>query len=147
MVEISPATEATAAKLAGHVAGHGGAALLIDYGHTESGTGDTLQAVAGHRRADPLERPGEIDLTAHVDFSAVARSARDAGATVHGPVTQGTFLARLGLRQRAEVLKRKGDAAAIDIAVERLAGADAMGNLFKVVAFSPKDGPVPAGFS
>ena len=127
----------------------GGALLAIDYGHVRPGFGDTLQAVSGHRFADPLETPGEADLTAHVDFSALARAATRAGAAVHGPVEQRAFLLALGLRARAERLRAVAgpdQAAGIDAALERLtdAGERGMGRLFKVMAVSaPGLGPLP----
>ena len=71
--------EAIAAALGARIARHGGAALLIDYGAWD-GSGDTLQAVAGHAPADPLAAPGEADLTAHVRFRALAEAARPARA-------------------------------------------------------------------
>ena len=71
------------------MAREGGAALIIDYGHAESAPGDTLQAVGGHAFADPLAAPGEVDLTAHVDFAALALAAESMGARVHGPVDAG----------------------------------------------------------
>ena len=55
---------------------HGGVALIIDYGHARSAAGDTLQAVRGHGFAPVLANPGEQDLTAHVDFEALAKAAR-----------------------------------------------------------------------
>ena len=76
------------------LARHGGAALFVDYGHLATGFGDTLQALRAHRMVDPLLAPGEADLTAHVDFAAMARSARAAGAAVYGPIDQGDFLRR-----------------------------------------------------
>ncbi len=128
--------------------GAGGAALIIDYGHIESGTGDTLQAVRRHAFADPLEAPGEADLTAHVDFAALARAARSAGAEVTGPVTQGYFLRRLGIEVRAQRLKAASSleqARDIDLALARLVeGGEGMGELFKVIAIAdPKLGDLP----
>jgi NADH dehydrogenase [ubiquinone] 1 alpha subcomplex assembly factor 7 len=130
-----------AAELAHRVAAHGGAALIIDYGHVESALGETLQAVGRHGFADPLARPGEVDLTAHVDFAALARTARAAGARVHGPLSQGAFLHRLGIEARAAALRAKATAAQatdIDAALARLTGSgrDAMGELFKAMAFA-----------
>ena len=84
-----------------------GAALIIDYGHASCGLGDTLQAVAGHSFTDPLRRPGQVDLTAHVDFEALALSAECIGARVFGPVAQRDFLRQLGIRERAAALKAK----------------------------------------
>src|SRR6185312_15067800 len=86
---------------------HEGAALIIDYGHVRSDAGDTFQAIARHSFADPLKAPGEADITAHVDFDALARAAEDVGANVHGPVTQGEFLKRLGIETRATALMAK----------------------------------------
>jgi len=60
----------------------GGAALVIDYGHANSSTGDTFQAVRSHRYASPLGMPGRTDLTAHVDFDALARAAWTAIASL-----------------------------------------------------------------
>ena len=126
----------------------GGALLAIDYGHARPGFGDTLQAVSGHRFADPFAAPGEADLTTHVDFSALARAATAEGARVHGPVDQGDFLRAIGLHQRAERLKAGADAtqaAAIDLAVARLTdpGRSGMGRLFKALAVAdPRLGPL-----
>ena len=135
------------ALLARRIAGHGGAALVIDYGHAATGFGDTLQAVRGHRYADPLAGPGESDLTTQVDFAALARTARREGARTHGPIPQGEFLRRLGIAQRAARLKQTAtpqQAADIDSALARLTAADQMGELFKVLAIAdPKLGALP----
>src|SRR5262249_13573861 len=80
-----------------------GAALVIDYGHTESATGDTLQAVGQHTYTNPLEAPGAVDLTSHVDFQALAQAAESMGARVFGPIEQGAFLHNLGIERRAAV--------------------------------------------
>src|SRR5262249_7214526 len=102
---------------------HGGAALIIDYRHIETAFGDTFQAARTHKYADPLAAPGQADLTAQVDFAALARTARREGAAVHGPVPQGEFLRRLGIVQRAAGLKRSATAQQvtdIDAALTRL---------------------------
>ena len=78
--------------------------LVVDYGYTETSLGDSLQAVARHAYVDPLAEPGEADLTAHVDFAALARAARAAGAKVMGPVTQGAVPA--AARHRAARRRR-----------------------------------------
>jgi SAM-dependent MidA family methyltransferase len=134
-------------SLARRITQHGGAALIIDYGHTQSGFGDTLQAVRGHAFANPLEHPGEADLTAQVDFAALGSWAQRQGAVTHGPVGQGEFLRRLGIEQRAVRLKANAtsqQAADIDAALGRLTAPDQMGELFKVLAIAqPKLGPLP----
>jgi NADH dehydrogenase [ubiquinone] 1 alpha subcomplex assembly factor 7 len=137
--------------LAGRVARDRGAALILDYGHDQSRFGGTLQAVCGHGFADVLERPGEVDLSAHVDFAALARAGARAGARVHGPVPQGVFLRRLGAEVRAAALKRAAPerASEIESAVARLLGPGpaGMGELFKVIAFSHAALDVLPGFS
>jgi SAM-dependent MidA family methyltransferase len=148
IVETSPARDEAVGAIAGCVVQHGGAALLIDYGHEEPRPGETLQAVRGHRFAAVLDRPGEQDLTAHVDFAAIRRVAGEAGAGVTSVVRQGEWLKRLGAEARAEALAQANPARADDIrlALERLTAADQMGELFKVVAVHSPGWPAPAGF-
>ncbi|MEH6951250.1 SAM-dependent methyltransferase [Nitrobacter sp. NHB1] len=119
----------------------GGAALIIDYGHVRSDAGDTFQAIAGHSFADPLKYPGQADVTAHVDFQALARAAEDVGARVHGPVTQGEFLQRLGIEARAVNLMAKATpeiSESIAMALKRLTegGRGGMGSMFKAIGVS-----------
>ncbi|WP_131114004.1 class I SAM-dependent methyltransferase [Lichenihabitans psoromatis] len=130
-------------RLATRIATSGGAALILDYGHTASGFGETLQAVSRHGFADPLQRPGEVDLTAHVDFAALGRAMRAAGAVVSGPRPQGEFLLALGVEARAHQLATAKPSAGEEIkaAFTRLTAIDSkdgpgMGRLFKVIAAS-----------
>jgi SAM-dependent MidA family methyltransferase len=130
-----------AMDLSRRIARQGGAALVLDYGHAESSAGETLQALKGHVYVDPLEAPGTADLTAHVDFEALSVAARATGATVFGPLEQGTFLRRLGLDMRAQTLKSgatPAQAAAIDQAHGRLTDMSmtGMGRLFKALAIT-----------
>ena len=125
-------------------------ALIIDYGYGErSGFAETLQAVGGHRFADVLAEPGEDDLSAHVDFAALAAAGRRGGAAVSGPVTQGAFLANLGITERAEQLMKANPGEALDFlaATERLIGHDTMGRLFKALALTPARDHRCRGFS
>ena len=148
IVEESPARDDAVAAIATCLAAKGGVALFIDYGHERTGPGDTLQAVRGHRFAPVLNSPGEQDLTAHVDFEAVARSASDAGAAVTRVVTQGDWLMGLGIEARAQALQRANPERAIEIdrALHRLTAGDQMGSLFKLIALHSPDWPAPAGF-
>lgn len=139
-------------KLASRVRDQDGAALMIDYGHLRSDAGDTFQAIARHSFADPLKNPGEADVTAHVDFQALARAAEDIGARVHGPVTQGDFLKRLGVEARAAGLMAKATpemSADIAGALKRLtdSGRGGMGSMFKVMAVSDPSLTSIAGLS
>jgi NADH dehydrogenase [ubiquinone] 1 alpha subcomplex assembly factor 7 len=149
IVEDSPERDDVVASTAICLVQKGGVALFIDYGHAKSAPGDTLQAVHAHRFAPVLANPGEQDLTAHVDFEAVARAATDAGASVTSVIEQGEWLRRVGIEARAEALSRANRAKANDIqaALERLTSADAMGTLFKVIAIHSPEWPAPAGFA
>jgi SAM-dependent MidA family methyltransferase len=143
--------ERAAMALGRRIGKNGGAALVIDYGHAESDVGDTLQAVGGHAYADPLMTPGEIDLTAHVDFQALKRAVEAMGPVGYGPIDQGALLRRLGIETRAAKLRNRAlpsAAAQIDAAVARLTGygRSEMGNLFKAVAFASKALGTPPAF-
>lgn len=147
IVELAPARSAIMAAISAHLARYGGAGLFADYGYLTPAVGDTIQALRKHAFHDVLADPGEADLTAHVDFAALASVARAAGLDAH-LTTQGDFLLALGLLQRAGQLGAALDEAgrtALQQAVERLAGPDQMGTLFKVLAVGPR-GLAPVGF-
>lgn len=144
--EISPASLAVMEKIASRVGESGGAALLIDYGHSVAGIGDTLQAVHRHSYSDLLKNIGSSDLTAHVDFATLQQAALGK-AMVHGPVTQGDFLTSLGIVVRAEALSKEGQRDDIVGALRRLVSPEGMGRLFKVMALTPLGSSInPAGF-
>ena len=149
VAEVCPAALGLADELARRLARDGGAALFIDYGQGQSACGDTLQAVRQHRYHPVLEAPGSADLTAHVDFEAFAGAARAAGARTCGAVTQASFLRALGIELRVRQLVANASAetsAAIRGGVRRLIDAGEMGTLFKVLALTHPDLPMPAGF-
>ena len=148
VAEVSPAAVSIMRAIAERIEADGGAALLIDYGHAEHRAGATLQAVRRHRRHDPFADPGEADLTAHVDFAALADIARH-HATVHGPVTQAGFLRTLGIELRAAQLSKSATEVhkkAIAAALRRLIDPAEMGTLFKVLAVSDHELATPPGF-
>ena len=149
VVEVSPAAVALARALSERLVADGGAALVIDYGRSWSAPGETLQAVRGHRSHPILTDPGTADMTAHVDFGTLVRAAVEAGAASHGPVPQGLFLCTLGLETRAETLAANAtpeQTRDIEQACRRLIGTQEMGTLFKVLALTRPDLPIPAGF-
>ncbi len=147
IVEESPARDEAARLVSGHLAAHGGAAIIIDYGHAGGVTGDTLQAVRGHRYSYVLDHPGEQDLTAHVDFSALASAAREGGASVSRLISQGSWLETLGIGARAMALaaKNPADTQAIAEARRRLCDDEEMGRLFKLIAMTGPGWPPVAG--
>jgi len=146
--EICPLALKIVAELAQRLARQGGVALIVDYGHDRPGTGDTFQAMSGHAFADPFKAPGSRDLTAHVDFHALAAAAREGGARVFGPVDQGAWLNAIGIKLRAAALAKAVPERAADIAAarERLTANDQMGRLFKAMALVAPGWPEPAGF-
>ena len=148
VIETSPASVAIARALAGRLQRQGGAALVIDYGYSGPALGETLQAVSGHKFANPFEQPGNRDLTAHVDFATLGAAAGVEGVRVEGPVGQGTFLTALGIEQRSAVLASATPARAQSINTDRarLVDDEAMGGLFKVMAWTSPVWPIPAGF-
>lgn len=149
--EISPAREILARAIGERLAASGGAAILIDYGEVyPAATGDTIQAVRGHKKVhDPFDLPGEVDLTSRVDFGPVIRAFRQAGCAVAGPVPQGDFLRRLGIGLRTEALARHldaGPAADLRSRTDRLVDPARMGRLFKVLGVVPAGQKFPPGF-
>ena len=145
--EKAEAGTALAERLGAHLARHGGAALVIDYGYAGADQHDTLQAVKRHEKIDPLALPGEADLTTHVDFLALATAAQAGGARTSRVISQGNWLETLGLGPRAMTLAAQNPERGEEIAGQRrrLAGEDAMGSLFKVMAIHHRGWPVPAG--
>jgi SAM-dependent MidA family methyltransferase len=147
--EISEPACAFAAWLGRRLTTQGGVALLLDYGPEHGGVGDSLQAIRNGRPGNPLCEPGEADLTAHVDFAAIAQAAQGAGAQVQGPAPQGRFLTSLGLFPRTHQLARTcapGQAMALLDAASRLAEPQRMGRLFKVLALCHPALPPLPGF-
>ncbi|WP_050526222.1 class I SAM-dependent methyltransferase [Pseudorhodobacter aquimaris] len=146
LVELRPEATPIMARLGSQIAAQGGAALIIDYGNWRS-KGDTLQAMQAHAFVDPLAAPGLADITAHVDFEALAEAATPAQATKM--TDQGALLARLGIGARAEKLSHGLTGQALEnhlSATQRLTRAEEMGSLFKALAIYPPHSPAPPGF-
>ena len=148
IVEASPVRDDSVRSIAICLAAKGGIGLFIDYGHERTSPGETLQAVRGHRFAPVLDKPGEQDLTAHVDFEALGKAAWREGVEATEMVTQGEWLKRLGIQARADTLARANPDKAGEVrsALERLTAKDQMGAMFKVIAIHSSGWPRPAGF-
>jgi NADH dehydrogenase [ubiquinone] 1 alpha subcomplex assembly factor 7 len=148
--EVSPVALSLAGDIGRRLARAVGAALIIDYGPSQTLPGESLQAVRRHEPVDPLSDIGEADLSAHVDFAGLARAAEEAGAVAHGPLAQGEFLLRLGLGARAESLLARATPAQardIDSARRRLLDSREMGTLFKALALVAPGLDPPPGFA
>jgi NADH dehydrogenase [ubiquinone] 1 alpha subcomplex assembly factor 7 len=149
ILEVRPAANAVVAALAARAEDAPLAALIVDYGHASTECGDTLQAISRHKFADPLEAPGDVDLTAHVDFGALKDAARAKGLAVYGPKQQRALLLELGLEARLERLCRDAtpeQREALIAGAERLVDPAAMGVLFKALAIMSNTLPVPPAF-
>lgn len=136
--ETSPQSRLIMKHLAAHVVKHGGAGLVIDYGHVFPTGAGTLDAWRHSRPTNILAFPGKTDVTADVDFFALYHAAQGAGARVLEPVGQGEFLARNGIGARAEFLKKNASRKSrknIDRALRKLLFPSWMGETWKVMAF------------
>jgi SAM-dependent MidA family methyltransferase len=148
VIEDSPVRDEMAREIGAQLDQRGGVAIIIDYGHASTAPGETLQAVRGHEFAPLLHNPGEQDLTAHVDFEALATQTAVGEVKATRLVTQGEWLNRLGIGVRAAALADASPdrAAELSEAVRRLTGKAEMGELFKVLAIHSPSWPEPAGF-
>jgi NADH dehydrogenase [ubiquinone] 1 alpha subcomplex assembly factor 7 len=153
-VEVSLEQKSILDELMNMMKKQGGIALFVDYGFIHSVPGDTLQALTKHRYTSILDRPGEVDITTHVNFAEISAQAMGENMTVHGPVAQGDFLNLLGLGVRAQMLHQNASPEQrrdIDAAVKRLSGKNTkdgeMGDLFKVIAIASDPEIELAGFA
>ena len=145
LVELCPQADTHIGEIARRIATHGGLALIVDYGGWRS-QGDTLQALRAHAFDDPLTHPGQADLTAHVDFQALAA----ASDTAFSYTTQGALLTALGLPQRSAQLAARLSGAQLTqhlATTRRLTAPEEMGQLFKAIAVFPSSAPLPPGFA
>ncbi|KAL1915678.1 uncharacterized protein VTP21DRAFT_6437 [Calcarisporiella thermophila] len=146
-VEVSPDSWVLMRDICEHLRTSGGSALIIDYGE-DFIQGDTFRAIRKHKIVHPMSLPGETDLSADVDFSALREAAGEIVST-HGPVTQAHFLHSLGIQARLQMLlkhARPGRAEALVSSYRRLVDPLAMGKTYKVMAVTPKDAPAPIAF-
>lgn len=156
LIEICPDASLYAADFAARIGGSpahpkarpAGAALILDYGTADTVPVNSLRGIRAHRLVSPFSAPGLVDLSADVDFHAIAEAATQAsdGVEVHGPVSQADFLELMGIRERAEALtkapgvtpEKKSD---IEKAWKRLVdrGPNGMGKVYKVLAILPEN--------
>ncbi|MEP2758334.1 MAG: SAM-dependent methyltransferase [Hyphomicrobiales bacterium] len=144
--ELSPERHQMTQNLAKALTICGGAALMIDYGFLQPKSGTTFQALKNHQPVDPLDSPGNADLTSLVDFTALQNGFQALGLNVHGPTSQMDFLLNLGLLERAGHLGAAADQVTrttLQKAVTRLVAPDEMGTLFKVIAATTFNDSMP----
>ncbi|KAL0930769.1 DUF185 domain-containing protein [Colletotrichum truncatum] len=158
VAEICPDASLYAADFASRIGGSkqhpkarpSGAALILDYGTTDTVPTNSLRGIRRHRRVSPFSEPGLVDLSVDVDFTGIAEAATRSseGVEVHGPVDQGAFLWQMGIKERAEVLIKQAKAKAaadkahdIERAWRRLVdrGPNGMGKVYKAMAILPEN--------
>jgi NADH dehydrogenase [ubiquinone] 1 alpha subcomplex assembly factor 7 len=146
--EFAPGFETLVDLIAQRFRTDAGRALIIDYGPDDRSPGDTLRAYQAGQQISPLAAPGQSDLTADVDFPRLARLAQARELAVHGPLAQGYFLTRLGIRERAMSLAKANPARAGEIAaaMQKLVQPNQMGARFKAICLSPSGAEPPPGF-
>jgi NADH dehydrogenase [ubiquinone] 1 alpha subcomplex assembly factor 7 len=151
LFETSPLSHMIMQTLADRIRQQSGLGIIIDYGYVHGSGGDTLQALKQHQFHDILSTPGEADLTAHVDFKALAKTARNHGAIPHPITTQKYFIETLGgemrLQQLLQNTQTQEQKTQLLSGYDRLTSPDHMGDLFKVLAITHADLPVPASIS
>ena len=137
--EFSPVSQTIMKEASEIIVKNKGAMLVIDYGYKETIDCSTLQAISKHEGASILDNPGLVDVSAHVDFRALARVSESFGAKVQFLCIQKEFLENFGISLRADRLKLHVDEKQkhqIDIALNRLLSDDEMGSTFKVLSLA-----------
>lgn len=160
-IEVSPESyryiQDFSKRIGGDLSGQkpAGAALIIDYGPLDTVPVNSLRGIKEHKIVSPFVAAGQADISADVDFGALADAALDGsqGVEVHGPVEQGSWLSQLGVQDRAERLMKSADEAKkadIETGWKRLVegGPRGMGKAYKVMAVLPENGGKrrPVGF-
>ncbi len=147
LMEINPSAAQLLDQIKTRFEDHPGRVLFIDYGPEVTEFGDTLQALNRHEKVGVFSDPGNTDLTARVDFQALAETAKAIGLETTQAVPQREFLSKLGIEMRAVALTRaKPDAKEkLTRQLRRLMAEDEMGVLFKAIAVQSPGLPVPLG--
>ncbi len=146
ILEFSTDALALMSQIAERIKKQKGACLFADYGYAYPHFGETLQGIKEHEFVDILQNPGQVDITAHVDFGSLAQIAYVHDVKILPLLSQAAFLNILGIKERAEALKQKAPAEvieAIDSQLHRLTGEKQMGNLFKIFMCGSADIPMP----
>lgn len=127
-----------------------GSALFIDYGNNYASQ-NSIRGIKNHQFVSYLQEPGEVDITADVDFQAlrkVVENSKSESVKYHGPIPQGYFLCGLGIeervRQMAETVEDDSKVDDIIKSAERLVNKDQMGEVYKVCCLTT--GGQPTGF-
>lgn len=148
--EVSPLAVNFMKIVTQHILKNDGAALIVDYGYAVPSGSGTLAGISEHQYVDFLQSPGEIDISALVDFAALKQCALAENAKVYGPIGQGEFLQTIGIDIRTQMLKQSAteeQKKLIETSLHRLVDEEQMGTRFKVMALTSSNWYSVPGFS
>ena len=155
ITEISPQADALVKTLCQTL--HAGALLIFDYGfgdseyyHPQRDSGTLMCHCRQQADADPLQHPGDKDITAHINFTAIAEAGLDGGASLAGYTTQAHFLINSGIANLLEKAAKSQSPlqyAKLAAGANKLLAPHEMGELFKCIALCKKNMPPLIGFS
>ncbi|CAG8551186.1 13284_t:CDS:2 [Ambispora gerdemannii] len=143
-IEIAPDAWRVANQIAKSVNKNCGSSLIIDYGKNFV-QGNTLRAIKQHKFVDLISRPGEADLSADVNFKLLNDACKGLVDTF-GPITQAHFLHSMGISFRLKMLLEKTPPSRhqdLILSYKRLIDPIGMGNVYQVLAITPKSTPNP----
>ena len=126
-----------------------GGLLIIDYGYMEKKMKNTLKSISNHKHSNVLENIGKSDITHNINFYLFKKIIDQLGGLKGLITTQGSFLVKLGIKNRAEIISQNqsfSKKADIYYRLKRLIDEKEMGNLFKVMFIKKKNNKYKLGF-
>jgi len=148
-IEYSPQSTEYFKIINNKIKRNNGGILIIDYAYVEKKMKNTLQAVSKHKYCDVLEGFGNSDITYNLSFNLINRIVKELSTLTSINTTQGEFLSKLGILERAEILSKKmlfSEKADIYFRIKRLIDKNQMGELFKVMLITTHKNKFKLGF-
>ena len=148
-IEYSPQSTEYLKIIFNKIKRNNGGILIIDYAYIDKQMKNTLQAVSKHKYCDVLEGFGNSDITYNLSFNLINRIVKELSSLTSMNTTQGEFLTKLGILERAEILSKKmlfSEKADIYFRIKRLIDKNQMGELFKVMLVTTDKNKFKLGF-
>ncbi len=127
-----------------------GGLLIIDYGYIEKKMKNTLKSISNHKHNNVLENIGKSDITHNINFCLFKKIIDQLGGLENLISTQGSFLVKLGIKDRAEIISKNksfSEKADIYFRLKKLIDKKEMGSLFKVMFIKKKGNKFKLGFN
>ncbi|ARJ48260.1 SAM-dependent methyltransferase [Candidatus Pelagibacter sp. RS39] len=137
-------------KITDMIKKNNGGLLIIDYGYMEKKMKNTLKSISNHKHSNVLENIGKSDITHNINFYLFKKIIDQLGGLKDLITTQGSFLVKLGIKNRAEIISQNQNfskKADIYYRLKRLIDDKEMGNLFKVMFIKKKNNKYKLGFN